>query len=75
MATRGTTGYPRRLMGWRKVVIYTEGLIAFVLAIWLLTLRESAAILAVGTTIIGLVSAAIYGNIKVHQSGSEDASA
>jgi hypothetical protein len=30
-------------------------------------LTDAAAILAVGTTIIGLVSAAIYGNVKEHQ--------
>lgn len=53
--------------GWRKVFIFTEALAAFVLTLWVLELRDSAAIVSVGTMIIGLAGATIYGNIKEHQ--------
>jgi len=56
--------------GWRKVIVFTEALIAFVLVLWLLQLKESAAIVSVGTVIIGLVGAAVYGNVKVHETYS-----
>ena len=59
-----------RAHGWRKVLVFTEALAAFVLVLWLLQLRESAAIVSVGTVIIGMVGATIYGNIKVHETYS-----
>ena len=60
------------LIGGRKIMILALGLVAFVLARWLMQLKDSASILSTGTSIIGLVSAAIYGNIKEHQAEGHD---
>jgi hypothetical protein len=56
-----------RAHGWRKVIVFTMALVAFVLTLWLLQLKESAAIVSVGTMIIGMAGATIYGNIRVHE--------
>ena len=56
-----------KMLGFRKILILTEGLCAFAWMVLAMKLTDAAAILAVGTTIIGLVSAAIYGNVKEHQ--------
>ena len=54
-------------IGLRKVVVFTEALVAFCVAIYALELKDSASILAVGTSIVGLLSAAIYGNVQEHR--------
>jgi hypothetical protein len=51
-------------VGWRKVIVFTEGLVAFCFCVIFMELKESAAILAVGGSIVGLVGAAIYGNVR-----------
>lgn len=56
--------------GWRKIIVFTEALLAFVLVLWLLQLKDSGAIVSVGTMIIGMAGATIYGNIKVHETYS-----
>ena len=60
------------MIGYRKIVILSEGLLAFGLLLWALRLSDAAAILAVGTSIIGMISAAIYGNIREHQAKDPD---
>ena len=60
------------LIGGRKIMILALGLVAFVLALWLMQLKDSASILSTGTSIVGLVSAAIYGNIQEHRAEGHD---
>jgi hypothetical protein len=58
--------------GWRKIIVFSEALVAFVLVLWLLQLKDSGAIVSVGSMIIGMVGATIYGNIKVHEAYSRN---
>ncbi len=59
------------LRGLRKVVIFLIAIVAFSVDIWILQLKDAATIIAVGSMITALMSAAVYGNIKVHQAGDE----
>jgi len=48
-------------------ILFTESLLSFTLIVLLLDLKDAGAIFAIGTSITGLLGAAIYGNVKVHQ--------
>ena len=61
------------MVGWRKVIMFTEALICFGVILWLLQLKDSAAIIAVGSMISVMVGSVVYGNIKVHQATAENA--
>lgn len=63
-----------RARGWRKIIVFTEALAAFVMVLWLLQLKDPGAIVSVGSMIIGMVGATIYGNIKVHEAYSRTGS-
>jgi hypothetical protein len=54
-------------VGWRKVIVFTEGLVAFCFCVIMMELKEPAGIYAIGSMIIGLVGATIYGNVKSKQ--------
>jgi hypothetical protein len=56
-----------RAIGFRKIIILTECLFVFTLLLLVMHIEDASVILAIGTTLIGLISAAIYGNIKEHQ--------
>jgi hypothetical protein len=60
------------MIGYRKIIILSEGLFAFGILTLCMGLSDAAAILAVGTSIIGMISAAIYGNVKEHQAKEPD---
>ena len=59
--------------GWRKVIIFTEALIAFGVIVVLLNLTDPGAIVAAGAQGGLLLGAAIYGNVQEHktQGGKE----
>lgn len=57
----------QRAVGFRKIIILTECLFVFSLLLLTMHIEDASVILAIGTTLIGLISAAIYGNIKEHQ--------
>jgi hypothetical protein len=59
------------MTGFRKVFIFTEALVAFVILLTSMQLKDAAVILAVGTAIIGMLSAAVYGNVKTHEVNAE----
>jgi hypothetical protein len=56
--------------GWRKVIIFTESLIAFCALVIVLKPTDSSVILSMGFSIVGLVGATIYGNIQEWKQGS-----
>ncbi len=55
------------MRGYRKVIVFTEALAGFLLALWFTGIRDSGAIASLGISITGLLSAAIYGNVKEHE--------
>ena len=57
----------RRFIGWRKVIVFTEALLAYVLLLIFMELKDAAAILAVSAGITALLASAIYGNVKSKQ--------
>jgi hypothetical protein len=56
--------------GWRKVIVFTESLIAFCALVIVLKPTDSSIILAMGFSICGLVGATIYGNIQEWKQGN-----
>jgi hypothetical protein len=55
------------MKGYRKVVIFGMALAGFILTLWLQGLTDSGSIVAVGSQIVLLLTAAIYGNVKEHE--------
>ena len=52
------------IIGWRKVIIFTESLASFTFLVWALQLNESAAIISLGGAITMLLGSAIWGNVQ-----------
>jgi len=56
-----------KFKGWRKVLVTVLTQIIFVLAIWLLDLKDTGAIIAIGAVLASMMGVNIWGNVKSKQ--------
>jgi len=71
MADTTTSAVPATTpTGWRKIIVFTEALAAFVIIVMYLGIQEAAVLVALGLAIGGLLTAAIYGNIQEHKTNA-----